>query len=190
MNPGRGGSAARTLAIIALIVATAGWTTVAVMVVNGRPDDAVVETPTESLDPGLGGTAADLQVGQAYDPTGTLDLSAGIFRADGIAASDLQAQMIKAWQGDYPDLKVSEVTMGGRMVTKGDFDAGAIHSYWFVRDDVVFDVETSDEKLAEAAILAIPDHSAPAGSPQTSGSAAPAPSGSPAASGSPTSSPS
>ncbi len=137
-----------------------------------------------------GKTAADLQVGQAYDPTGTLDLSAGVFRADGIAASDLQAQMIKAWQVDYPDLKVSEVTMGGRMVTKGDFGAGAIHSYWFVRDDVVFDVQTSDEKLAEAAILAIPDHSAPAGSPRTSGSAAPAPSGSPAASGSSTSSPS
>ncbi len=43
----------QTLAIIALIAATAGWlagwTTVAVMVVNGRPDDAVVETPTERL---------------------------------------------------------------------------------------------------------------------------------------------
>lgn len=238
----------QTLAIVALIAATAGWTTVAVMVVNDRPSTAAVETPTESLDPDLGGnasaepiaeshevvalesllptevngttlstqswtgatiladdawsvamttfltsagkTAADLQAGQAYDPTGTLELTAGVFRADGVAASDLQAQMIKAWQGDYPDLKVSQVTLGSREVTKGDFGTGAINSYWFVRDDLVFDVGTSDEKLAEAVIAAIPDPSAPAGSPRASSSTAPASSGSPAPSGSPVPSPS
>jgi hypothetical protein len=41
-------------------------------------------------------------------------------------------------------------------VTTGDFGEGAVNGYWYVRDGVVFDIETSDPLVASAAFAALP----------------------------------
>ena len=209
----------QVLAVVALIAATAGWTTVAVMALRPAPtgeaavptgeaaasptdepastDDASLEPPVESHEvtdleallpaelngtsltreswtgdtilgddswssslttflTGAGKTAADLQASQAYDAAGSLDLSAGAFRVAGLEAAALRDAMIDAWKGDYPDLKIAQTTIGGLDVTTGDFGEGAINSYWYLRDGVVFDIETSDPSIALAALSALP----------------------------------
>ncbi len=105
---------------------------------------------------GKGKTAADLQASQAYDSTGNLDLSAGAFRVAGVAGTALRDAIIAAYKGDYPDLKVTTTQIGGLDVTSGDFGDGSVNSYWYVRDDVVFDIETSDSSIAGAALAALP----------------------------------
>jgi hypothetical protein len=209
----------QVLAVVALIAATAGWTTVAVIALRPESspvaavppseeplpsDDASLEPAAEShevveleglLPAGLNGTnltreswtgdtilgddswstsltgfltkasktASDLQASQAYDPAGSLDLSAGAFRVAGVKAADLRDAMIAAWKGDYPDLKTATTTIGGLHVTTGDFGDGGINSYWYVRGDVVFDIETGDAAIAQAALAALPVPGASAG---------------------------
>jgi hypothetical protein len=245
------------LAIVALIAATAGWTTVAVLALRPQPTPVAEASPTDDVgavpsdDPNasdepvpdshtvpaleaqlptticgtplvtqswtgdatladdpwsvtvttfltsVGKTPVDLQFAQAYDPTaGTdpntgIDLSIGVFRVAGTEAASLRDNLIKAWKGDYPDLVTTSITIGGKKVTKGDFGADAINSYWYLSGNDVYDVETTDEGLATAALSALPDA---AGSPMPSGSQtaktcpAPVPSGS-APSASPVASP-
>ncbi len=103
-----------------------------------------------------GKTAADLQASQAYDQAGGLDLSAGVFRVAGLGGEALRDAMIAAWKGDYPDLKTASTTIGGLAVTTGDFGDGGIAAYWFVRDGVVFDIESGDPAIAAAALAALP----------------------------------
>jgi hypothetical protein len=226
----------QVLAVVALIAATAGWTTVAVIALRPESspvaavppsdeplpsDDASLEPAAESHDvvelEGLlpavlngttltreswtgetilgddswstsltsfltkaGKTASDLEASQAYDSAGSLDLSAGAFRVAGVKAADLRDAMIAAWKGDYPDLKTATTTIGGLHVTTGDFGDGGINSYWYVRDDVVFDIETGDPAIAQAALAALPVHGAST-APSSSGptSSTPAASASP-----------
>jgi hypothetical protein len=203
----------QALAVVALIAAVAGWTTVAVMALRPAPAgealasatdapfpsaDASLEPPIESHqvaeleallpselngtsltreswtgdtlladDPwgsamtafltGAGKAKADLQVSQAYDTAGNLDLSAGAFRVPGIDPGTLRDAMIAAWKkGDYPDLKIAQAAVGGFEVTTGDFGDGAVSGYWYVRDGVVFDIETGDPTIAQAALGALP----------------------------------
>jgi hypothetical protein len=224
-----GGNFWQVLAIVALVAATAGWTTVAVLALRPAPS-AEAQVPTDSFDPNatddtevppvadthdapelesilpatLSGTtlqvqswdgdglltddpwstsmtafltsvckvAADLHVAQSYDPDQALDASIGVYHADGVQATALRDALIAAWKGDYPDMTVSQVTVGGKDVTKGDFGEDTITSYLYVDGDNVYDIESSDEAVATAALAALP---APGGSP------APASSGSPAA---------
>lgn len=215
----------QVLAIGALIAATAGWTTVAVMALRPGPPSEAAAPPSEASAPpseaaaspadepsptdgaipgstveshqvvdleallpaelngtsltreswtgdailgddswssslttfltGIGKTAVDLQVSQAYDADGALDLSAGVLRVAGLDATALRDAMIDAWKGDYPDLKIAQTTIGGLDVTTGDFGEGAISSYWYVREGLVFDIETSDPSIALAALSAL-----------------------------------
>jgi hypothetical protein len=236
-GPTRGGrNFWQPLAIAALIAATAGWTTVAVLALR-EPATAAVVTPSDSADPnatqdpsvppaadthdvpdleallptavngtalqlqswngggiltddawstsmtaflkGAGKTAADLQVAQAYDPNQALDGSFGVYRVVGLATTSVHDALLAAWKGDYPDMKVSQLTLDGKAVTKADFGQDTPSSYLYQHGDVVYDIETTDEKVASAALAAIPTPGA-AASPRTS--AAPA---SPAASASP-----
>jgi hypothetical protein len=240
-GPGRAGSNFwQGLAIVALIAATAGWTTVAVLVLR-EPSPAAV-TPSESIDPNatddssippdvathdvpdleavlptslngttletqsstgdgilsddawstsmtsfltsVGKTGTDLQFAQAYDPSQVLDGGVGVYRVAGVEGTAIRDALVKAWKGDYPDMVVSEVTLDGKSVTKGDFGADTIDSFVYVRDGLAFDIETTDEKIATAALAALPVPGASA-SPRASGSparsAAPAVSASPAA---------
>ncbi|MBI3749260.1 MAG: hypothetical protein HY262_10520 [Chloroflexi bacterium] len=130
-----------------------------------------------------GKTVADIQASQAYDATGTLDLSAGAFRVAGVGGIELRDAIIAAYKGDYPDLKLSRKTIGGLEVTNGDFGDGSVASYWYVRDNVVFDIETSDPAIAEAALASLPapgtTGATPAPPSTAPGSAAPSEAASP-----------
>ena len=234
------------VAIIAIVVATAGWTTVAVMAINGRgataevassPPDTTDDPNALSSDDGadfsdapvedshdapdleallptaisgtplslqswtgdslltegdqwsdsvtawltkVGKTPADLSAAQAFDATESTDHSVGVFRLDGIPTKDLRDAMIAAWKESYPELVVSTVKLDGTEVTKGAFGEGAIDSYWYEKDGLVFDVETSDQAVATTIVADLRDgtHNAASGSPASS--AGPADSGSPA----------
>jgi hypothetical protein len=235
--PPRGGpNAWQVVAIIAVIAATAGWTTVGVMALRDN-GSAAVENPSDSFsfDPNasddssvapvphdmpdleallppavngspmtfdslkgdgylvgddwstsvtgfltsVGKTPADLQVAEANDPDGALDLVVTVFRVPGVDGTALRDALIKAYRGDFPTLKTSDVTLGGKTVTKGDFGADASGSFFFVKGELVYDISTSDQAIATAALAAIPGSgaSAPAGSPAPA-SIAPAASGS------------
>ena len=223
-----GGNFWQALAIIALIAATAGWTTVAVLALRPGPS-AEAGVPVESSDPAssddsevppvadthdapelesllpatLSGTTlqvqswdgdtlltddpwslsmtafltsvckvpADLHVAQSYDPDQVFDASIGVYHADGVEATALRDALIAAWKGDYPEMTVTQVTVGGKEVTKGEFGEDTISSFLYIDGDNVYDIESSDEAVATAALGALPT---------PSGSAAPAASGSPA----------
>jgi hypothetical protein len=230
------------VAIIAIVVATAGWTTVAVMALNNdnggsaaaqetpAASDAIVD-PNATDDPGtdfsdapvddshdapdleallptaigdtalslqswtgdslltagdpwsdsvtafltsVGKTPADLSAAQAFDATESTDHSVGVFRLDGVATKALRDAMIAAWKESYPDLKVSTIKLDGTEVTKGDFGQDAIDSYWYEKDGLVYDIETSDEKVATTLVTGIRDGTFPTGAPASpAGSEAP-----------------
>jgi hypothetical protein len=220
------GNVWQVIAIVALIAATAGWTTVAVLTLGGRPvaeanpsgsfePDATDEaTPPPVADthdaPELeavlplelngtelqvqswmgdayltddsfstsltafltkaGKTPENLRFAQAYDPTQALDGSVGVYRVDGIKATAIRDALIAAWKVDYPEMIVSTVTLDGKEVTKGDFGEETIASYFYVRDDLVFDIETTDQAIATAALASLPK---PGASPSRAPSAAP-----------------
>lgn len=226
----------QAVAIIALIAATAGWTTVAVLALRDSaeplsaigadvtPDPNAAEDPSsapfeephdvpelEALLPiKLTGVAlshqswdgdtfltddawstsmnafltkaakipSDLQVAQAYDPEQTLDASVWVYRVSGVKAAAMQDALIAAWKGDYPDMTVGQVTLDGKDVTKAGFGEDTPSSYLYQRGDLVYDVEAADDKIAIAALAALPvagASSAPAVSPTVAAPASPAP---------------
>ena len=90
-----------------------------------------------------------------------------VYKVDGVEATALRDALIAAWKGDFPEMTVSQVTVGGKDVTKGDFGEDTITSYLYISGDVVYDIESSDETIATAALAALPEPGAPA--PATSG---------------------
>jgi len=136
-------------------------------------DDSFSTSLTGSLTK-AGKTPEDLRFAQAYDPTQALDGSVGVYRVDGVAATAVRDALIAAWKIDYPEMVVSTVTLDGKEVTKCDFGEETIASYFYVRDDLVFDIETTDQAIATAALAALPGPGAtPSGLPSAAPSAAP-----------------
>jgi len=236
----------QAIAIVAIIAATAGWTTVAVLALRDTPGAAAQASPSDVADasasddtsseppvadthdavemeaflPTLvsgttlqtqswtgdtilgddtfstamtkfltdaGKTSQDMRVAQAYDPTQTLDVTVTAYRVPGLKAAAIRDALIAAWKVDYPDLKVTDLTLAGKQVTKADFGQDAIASYLYLQDDVVFDVETGDQTLATAALAALPK---PGAIPSIGASARPSTSPAPSRTASPTPSPS
>lgn len=230
--PSRGGTNFwQGLAIAALIAATAGWTTVAVLAFRGPagtgaaaatadpnatadastpPDVPTHDAPAlEALLPAqvsgstleaqsvtgddgfLGGdewstvmttflTAQkkgppDLQYAFSSDPAGKIDVNVGVYRVTGVAGTPLRDALVEGWKALATDVKVSQVTLDGKAVTKGDDGTDYPFSYLYVRGDLVFEIYTSDEAIATATLAALPVPGA-TGAPVTS--SAPAPSGS------------
>jgi hypothetical protein len=223
----------QALAIIALIAATAGWTTVGVLAL--RPAGSAVasdstdpnaaadqsdppDVPTHDVpdleaflptqvngatldiqsvtgDDGLIGgdewstamtkflTAeskqpADLGYAFGSDPSENVDISIGVYRVNGVEAAPLHDALVEGWKGLAPTVKVSDITLGGKKVTKGDDGTDYPFSYLYVRDNLVYEIYTSDESIATAALAALPGpgaSTAPAGSSAPSSSVAPSP---------------
>ena len=229
------------VAIIALIAATAGWTTVAVMVLDGRnaPVAEVTPTPADtsedvlpSDDPGdsvalshvapeleallpttvddltlttesiLGSTYLgddawstavraeltkanltddDLKIGVAYDTSGDpRQLSITVYQAKGTDTEAMLKAMVDSYAALDPPYTISKTTVADKAVTKAVATDGADDSldiYWYVNDGNIYDIETTDDALAGAAIAALPPVTdAPPPPPSTaapSGSAAP-----------------
>jgi hypothetical protein len=227
----------QALAIIALIAATAGWTTVGVLAL--RPAGSAVAT--DSADPNaaadeseppdvpshdvpdleaylptsLNGTALDVQsvtgddgliggdewstavqkfltaqskqpadLGYAFasDPAENVDVSIGVYRVNGVEGGPLHDALIEGWKGLAPDVKISDVTLGDKKVTKGDDGTDYPFSYLYTRGNVVYEIYTSDESIATAALAALPVPGAP-------GASAPTTSAAPSSSAAPTSAP-
>jgi hypothetical protein len=246
-GPASGGTNAwQVIAIIALLAATAGWTTVAVIALRGSDQGTggagagALASPAASDDPnavddsappvadthdapdlelalptqvdgvdlqlqsvvgtglltddawstsvttfltGIGKTAADLQFAQAYDPAQSIDGSFEVYRVPGVDGTKLRDALINAWKGDFPDLKLTDVTIAGKKMQRGEFDADTPASYLYVRGDEVFDIWTNDEKIATAGITALPApgaSAAPRASASAGASATPAASSAPA----------
>jgi hypothetical protein len=137
-------------------------------------DDTWSATITQFLTT-VGKKPADIGFAQAYDVSETagLDLTVGVFQLDGVDPAALRDAIIEAWKGDFAELTVTQMTLGGLPVTKGDFGAGQINSYWYLRDGLVFDIGSADEALAAAALAALPAAGAPAPSASPSVSASP-----------------
>jgi hypothetical protein len=233
-TPPRGAGYWPAVAIAAIIIATAGWTTVAVMTLGGGSGPTAEAAPTDddlvdaSLDPSeeepvaelhdapeleallptdvagtpmvteswtgepllqeggpwsdavvaflteSGKVPTDLKNAQAYDPEQATDYRVGVFRLDGVPAADVRDAMVEAWKTEYPELATSTVELGGTEVTKGDFGEDSINSYWFIRDDLLFDVEASDESIVSSVIAWLVDPSAsPVAAPSAAASASP-----------------
>ncbi len=126
---------------------------------------------------GAGKTPPDFHVAQAYDPTQALDGTVLVYTVTGVEPAKIRDALLAAWKGDFPDLKVSTLTLGGKEVTKGDFGSDAAATFLYLKGNAVYDIETSDAAIATAAIDAI-DH--PGASHAPASSAAPAASASPA----------
>jgi hypothetical protein len=95
--------------------------------------------------------------------------------------------MLKAMVDSYaaldPPFTISKATIADKAVTRAVASDGADDSldiYWYVKDGNIYDVETTDEALAGAAIAALPPVTAvppaPPSSAAPAGSVAPSPS--------------
>ncbi|MFL5755533.1 MAG: hypothetical protein ACJ77N_04460 [Chloroflexota bacterium] len=119
---------------------------------------------------------ADLQVGQSIDPDGAVDILLRLYRADGVPAADLLTSIIAGWKVDNSDMIVTDTTLAGKPVTKGDFPSAGTVSYWYVEGDRVFDIQSNDPAIAASALQAIVTtgaSGAPSGSSGPSTSALP-----------------
>jgi hypothetical protein len=118
---------------------------------------------------------ADLQVGQSTDPNGA-DILLRLYRVDGVPPSDLLASIIAGWKVDNSDMTVTDTTLAGKPVKKGDFPSSGTASYWYIEGDRVFDIQSNDPAIAASALQAIVTagaSGAPSGSSGPSTSAAP-----------------
>jgi hypothetical protein len=203
--------------MIAIVIATAGWTTVAVLALSGRGDEAspspsliaaASDEPTDSLEPidspvpeshvspaleallpktwettplssqsvagdtllsddewstvfttflaAKGKTPVDLIFAQAYDPTGAIDLTVGVYKISGASAADVRKTLIDAWKASYPGLTTKAETIGGKKVNHGVIPDIGVDGYWYEHNDIVYEVETSDAATATKALTALP----------------------------------
>lgn len=128
-----------------------------------------------------GKTAADFRVAQGYDQNDGLPGTLFAYAVTGVPAPAVRDALIAAWKSDYPDMVVSQVKLGGRDVTKGGFGADTASSYLYLRGDVVFDFESTDDTFVAAALAALPEpgasgapaSQAPGSAPGQSGAASP-----------------
>ena len=119
-----------------------------------------------------GKSPADFQVAQAFDPEQAVETGVSVYRVTGAKADAVLDALIAAWKGDDPEMTVSKVTLDGKAMTKAGFGADTPSSYLFIRDDVVFDIEAVDDKVAIAVLAALRAPGAPA-SPAASASLTP-----------------
>ena len=101
------------------------------------------------------------------DPNGVADILVRLYRVDGVPASDLLTSIIDAWKVDNSDMTVTDATLAGKPVKKGDFPSAGTVSYWYIEGDHVFDIQSNDPAIAASALEAI---LSPGASPAASGS--------------------
>jgi len=95
----------------------------------------------------LGKTPADLEIAEAHDPAGTLQLRLLGFRVKGVQASDLASAIVASWMAETTGTPTrSDVTVAGHKITKVAFAQGGA-DYLYAVGGVVFDIETTDEAL-------------------------------------------
>ena len=97
----------------------------------------------------MGAQLSDLQIAQAYDDTGTIDLSIIGFRLPGKDGAALRAAVIETWlSADVAGVTKSEVTLGGKKMTKIDYGDEGTTEYVYGGADYVIVIDTSDTAIA------------------------------------------
>lgn len=99
----------------------------------------------------MGATLDQLQIAQAYDDTGALDISIIAFRLPNADLAKLRAAVIDTWLSAGADgVKSSTVTLGGKSLTKVDYGDGSTIEYVYAKADYVIVIDTSDLEVATA----------------------------------------
>jgi len=102
----------------------------------------------------LGKTSADLEIAEAHDSTGTLQLRMFGFRVKGMPGSDLATAVVGSWMANTTQTPTrSDVTIAGKKLTKVGYPQGGA-DYVYGTAAVAFDIETTDESLV-AKVLAL-----------------------------------
>jgi hypothetical protein len=111
-------------------------------------DDATSKALIASLEE-MGRTPGDLQIARALDSTGQREIRVYAFRVVGAEGADLAtavANALLANTGSGPE--ASQVTLGGVPVTKLTYSQGPAEYLLEASYGVVFNVETTEERLA------------------------------------------
>jgi len=105
----------------------------------------------------FGKKPTDLQVAQAYDEAGALDLSVLGFRVPGLSAAKLQPAVLQTWLvSGATGVTTKETTVSGVKVTEVKYGGDTSVSYVAARKDAVIVVQSGDAALAAAALAALP----------------------------------
>jgi len=105
----------------------------------------------------LGKTPADLQIAEAYDVSGTIDLSITVFQVNGVDPTALRQAIIASWlAAGSSGVTTTQQTIGQKPVVTVDYGDGSADDYLYVHGAVVFDVSTSDPNLAAQVLTQLP----------------------------------
>jgi hypothetical protein len=97
----------------------------------------------------LGGTLDQLQIAQAYDDTGAIDLSIIAFRLPHADLTKLRAAITDTWlSAGATGVKSTTTELGGKSLTKVDYGDGSTIEYVYAKDDYVIVIDTSDVNVA------------------------------------------
>lgn len=99
----------------------------------------------------------DFEVAEAYDATGSIDLSVYAFRVTGMAGDALRKIVLDTWlSAGGAGVTTSTATLGDRAFTRVDYGDGGIADYVATDRDMVIVIETADASLAAEAAAALP----------------------------------
>jgi hypothetical protein len=105
----------------------------------------------------LGKTPDDLELAQAYDETGTVDLVLFAFRLPGADPEALRSLVLDSWLvASAEGVTTEEVELGGKTVTHVDYGDELSDAYLYSVGDVAVIIQTGSEDLAAAAAEALP----------------------------------
>jgi hypothetical protein len=105
----------------------------------------------------LGSTPADLELAQAYDETGTVDLYLFAFRLPDTAPEALRSLVLDSWLvAGAEGVTTEEVELGGKTLTHVDYGEDVPDAYVYSQGDVVVIIHTGSEDLAAEAAEALP----------------------------------
>ncbi len=109
------------------------------------PNSAALATRIRAL----GSAMTDLRVAEAFDPNGTIDLNLYAFRLPGKDVTKLRAAIIETWlSANQAGVTKTDVTLGGKKLTRIDYGADIPTQYVYTGSDYVITIETSDPAIA------------------------------------------
>lgn len=117
------------------------------------------QTHLDAFLKGLGKTVSDLQVGDAYDPSGLTRLEVGVFQVVGAKPAELLSGWVASTQASKPGMiAVTNTTVDGRALTKlvdGTRDVGKT-TYAYAKGDTIFLIAADDLGLVSGALAQLP----------------------------------
>jgi hypothetical protein len=100
---------------------------------------------------------SDLVIAEAYDPNGVLDVEVIAFKVDGVKGPALEQAVLDSWlAGGSSGVTTKKETISGKEVTHVDYGDGGSFDYLYEKNDVVYDVSTSDPTVAAEALKTLP----------------------------------